>query len=318
MEAFRTLGNKEARAEYKRLKAAEKLYMNAIESSGYNRLADEITEEIVKRGEEHREKRKAQWALNLDQYKSANVNSDILSVIEKIENNNFDANEKIALGFVSDSTSDEIQNITGIDVRGFKISIEARQLRHILKDHGRDGVTDRSMTNPNDIAKMEYAIQNYDDIRPAGQTRAYTNMVNGKNRLAETVLYEKKIGEKSYYVVQAVPNTKAKTLYIVTAFIGKQGYKKEASQLIDDKNLDVTSENGSANTSNQNISQDSENVNSKSEFSLDYKPTPSKSRQLQESPPRQNAKSFLQKKKTTTSNENDFVVFLFIHLTKMF
>lgn len=54
MEAFRTLGNKEARAEYKRLKAAEKLYMNAIESSGYNRLADEITEEIVKRGEEDR------------------------------------------------------------------------------------------------------------------------------------------------------------------------------------------------------------------------------------------------------------------------
>lgn len=59
LEAFRTLGNKEARAEYKRLRSAEKLYMNAIESSGYNRLADEITEEIVKRGEEREESMKS-------------------------------------------------------------------------------------------------------------------------------------------------------------------------------------------------------------------------------------------------------------------
>lgn len=59
LEAFRTLGNKEARAEYKRLKAVEKLYLNAIESSGYNRLADEITEEIVKRGEEREESMKS-------------------------------------------------------------------------------------------------------------------------------------------------------------------------------------------------------------------------------------------------------------------
>lgn len=43
----------------------------------------------------------------------------------------------------------------------------------------------------------------------------------------ETVLYEKVIGEKSYYVVQAVVDTKKKTLYIVTAFIRKSGYKKK-------------------------------------------------------------------------------------------
>lgn len=36
---------------------------------------------------------------------------------------------------------------------------------------------------------------------------------NGKNRPAPTVLYEKSIGDKSYYVVQAVPDTKAKILY---------------------------------------------------------------------------------------------------------
>jgi hypothetical protein len=79
-------------------------------------------------------------------------------------------------------------------------------------------------------------------------------MVNGRNRTAHTVLYEKAIGEKNYYVVQAVPDTKAKTLYIVTAFIGTAGYKKEVSQLINAKSPDATSEFGSATTSSSIIS----------------------------------------------------------------
>ena len=122
-----------------------------------------------------------------------------------------------------------------INVRGFKVAIEARQVEHILKNHGERSASDRSMANSSDLAKIEFVINNHDDIRKAGKTRAYTYMVNGRNKTADTVLYEKKIGEKSYYVVQAVPDTKAKTLHIVTAFIGKSGYKKEAPQLINEK-----------------------------------------------------------------------------------
>ena len=88
-------------------------------------------------------------------------------------------------------------------------------------------------------------------------------MVNGRNRTADTVLYEKNIGDKSYYVVQAVPNTKAKTLYVVTAFIGKEGYKKKAPQLINVEHLDATPDNGSANTSVNSIAQNPASVNRK-------------------------------------------------------
>ena len=200
-----------------------------------------------------------------DRYQAADTNTDILSMVEKVGNGNFKANEKVDLGIVSDTTAAEIQNITGINVKGFKVAIEARQIEHILKDHGKNGTTDRSMANPSDIAKIEFALEDYDDIRPAGKTQAYSHMVNGRNRTADTVLYEKAIGEKAYYVVQAVPNTKAKTLYIVTAFIGKKGYKKEASQLINAKSPDATSEIGSADTSNNIISQPDDFV--KREFS---------------------------------------------------
>ena len=198
-----------------------------------------------------------------DRYQTVDENSDILSLIERVESGKFKANEKVFLGTVSDSIARQIENLTGINVNGFNVAIEARQIEHILKDHGKQGLTDKSMADTSNIAKMEFALNAPDDIRKAGKTQAYTHMVNGKNRTADTVLYEKEIGEKSYYVVQAVPDTKAKTLYIVTAFIGKKGYKKEASQLINAKSLDVTAKTGSADASVGSISQNEKIVNSK-------------------------------------------------------
>ena len=121
------------------------------------------------------------------------------------------------------------------------------------------------MANPSDIAKIEYALKNYDVISLAGKTQAYTHMVKGRNRTVDTVIYEKSIGEKSYYVVQAVPDTKAKTLYVVTAFIGKKGYKKEDSQLINAKSPDVTAKTGSVNPSDGSISQHQRTVNRENE-----------------------------------------------------
>ena len=50
-------------------------------------------------------------------------------------------------------------------------------------------------------------------------------------------MYAKGIGEKTYYAVQAVPDTKAQTLYIVTAYIGAN--KTGVSQLIDAKDSNV-------------------------------------------------------------------------------
>lgn len=142
-----------------------------------------------------------------------------------------------------------------------------------MKDHGIDGKSDQSMSNDNDIAKMEIAFNSYDKISNGGRTKAYTYMKNGHNKTAPTVLYEKEIGEKSYYVVQAVPETKKRTLYVVTAFIGKKGYKKEASQLINAKSLDVTAKTGSVVTSNNIISNPNENVKQNTNLSLSSEKT---------------------------------------------
>lgn len=202
--------------------------------------------------------------LKTENYRSADENENVLSMIDKVNSGEAKGNEKVYLGTISASAAAEIQNITGINVDGFKVAIEARQIEHILKRHGEKGTSDKSMADPTDIAKIEYTLDHYDDIRPAGQTRAYKHFVNGKTEWTNTVLYEKEIGEKSYYVVQAVPDTKAKTLYIVTAFIGKQGYMKEASQFIDAQSPDATPKSEIASTSTHSIPDPAGNVNSSS------------------------------------------------------
>ena len=88
-------------------------------------------------------------------------------------------------------------------------------------------------------------------------------MKDGFNKTSETVLYEKNIGSKSYYVVQAVPYTKKKTLYVVSAFIGVHEYKNGVSQLINtSKGPNATAKTGSVVTPNIRIYKNTENFNS--------------------------------------------------------
>ena len=205
----------------------------------------------------------------LSNYNNAEINIDIISLIEKVQDGNFKPNEKVYLGVVSNEMAQEIENIVGFSVQGFKVVIEARQIEHIIKNHGEKGKTDQSMKNPEDLGKIEYVLDNADSVVKSGRTQAYSYMKDGRNRTAETILYEKVIGEKSYYVVQAVPDTKAKTLYIVSAFIGKSGYKKEASQLINAKGPDATAKTGSESASTNIIPENGENVKKSNKNILD-------------------------------------------------
>ena len=187
-------------------------------------------------------------------YNNFNNNEDIINLISKVKSGQYKNNERVELGIVSNKAAKEIEKILGIDVSGFKVAIEARQIFHILNDHGEKGKADHSMTNDADIAKIEYVLNEFDDISFSGKTQAYSYMKDGFNRTAETVLYEKDIGNKSYYVVQAVPNTKKKTLYIVSAFIGVHGYKNGASQLINtSKGPNATAKTGSVVTPTNSI-----------------------------------------------------------------
>ena len=202
-------------------------------------------------------------------YQNAETNNDIIALIERIRNGQFKVNERVELGTVSSDLAERIKAITGIDTSDYKVVIEARMLDHIIKDHGANGKANHSLKSDADIAKMQYALTDPDAMSYGGRTQAYTFMRDGRNRTAPTVLYEKEIGTNSYYVVEAVPETKARTLYIVSAFIGKKGYKNKAVQLTDTNSPSATPKNGSATASKNSIPNSAENVNTLLKYDSD-------------------------------------------------
>lgn len=246
------------------LERAEQLWLDALKAT--KKKADKGNQNVKDKVSEDLDDTK----YSID-YKNADANQEIINLINKVKTGNFKANDKVFLGNVSKENAIKIQSETGIDVSGYRIAIEARQIEHIIKRHGKNGKQDHSMSDERDIAKIEFAMESPDNIVLAGNTKAYTYIKNGKNRLAPTVLYEKNIGYESYYVVQAVPDAKAKILYVVSAFKGKQGYiakKKEASQLINAKSPDATPENGSAITSINSKTQDKRTVKDDKQYSI--------------------------------------------------
>lgn len=123
-------------------------------------------------------------------------------------------------GKICKRLADEIQDIYGVSAEDYEQEFSKNQLRHIEKDHGKNGKTDHSMADPKDIARIKYVLDNFDRVRPGDKlTRAYRN---NDGTPARTILLQKKIGDKFYYVVEAVPDAQKKRLGIVTAYINKK------------------------------------------------------------------------------------------------
>ena len=185
-------------------------------------------------------------------------NPNISDFAERVISGKSLPKEKLYLNPVTSRAVNDIKDILGIDVSGYKVSMDSNAVRHIVKRHGANGKADDSMSNLSDWEKIQYVLENYDNVEYGGKASGYTTVKeNGKTRLADSVLYSKKING-TFYVVEAVPVTNAKALNIVTAYINKNG----AMQVSDVKNPKETSETPSAYTPyDNNIPQSSNIVN---------------------------------------------------------
>ncbi len=164
-----------------------------------------------------------------------NSSTDIHNMLAKIRRGDFEQNDKVEFGRVPDAIVQRLRELTGTDVTGYKMAIEARILDHLLRDHGAHGAANQTLADDADIARMGDVLANPDDIRKGDPTKTYTHQKNGKMKPSPTVIYEKGEGNLSYYVIHTIADSKKKTLYVTTAFIGQPGYKKGAQQSSDGK-----------------------------------------------------------------------------------
>ena len=150
------------------------------------------------------------------EYDSA-VDTDMLDFIDYARQKP-NSNVSYELSDVSERLSSDIKRLTGIDTSGFGNAITSTNIRHIDKRHGANGESDHSMADTNDIARIQYVIDNYDHIEVLEDV---SKEYRDKNqRPAPMVKMSKRI-DGTYYVVEAVPDTKKHQLAVVSAYKNK-------------------------------------------------------------------------------------------------
>lgn len=195
------------------------------------------------------------------EYKKA-VNPKIVDFVNKVRNfKNKEAANKvhIELTGVTEREVHDIKKLTGIDTSEYKRSMDGNAVEHIEKDHGENGVSDHSMSDVEDLARIEYVLDNYDDIEKGTADKVYTKYMNSDNTPAAKVIYSKRVNG-NYYVVEAVPDSKAKTLRIISAYKEKAEGVSQVLNMSEDPQLTSQTPHAFA-PSDNNISQKKSYVN---------------------------------------------------------
>lgn len=150
----------------------------------------------------------------MEAYKNA-VDPDLVEFIQEARQHPDARWMNYQLGKVSGQTADQVQELTGVDVHGYTHNMQNSTVQHIDKRHGADGAADHSMAVDADIARVGWVLENYDSLDKGTPSKQYKNKDGSR---AATVVYKKAV-DGTMYVVEAVPDSKARKMQIVTAYM---------------------------------------------------------------------------------------------------
>lgn len=156
--------------------------------------------------------------------------------------------------------ADAIKEVIGIDVSDYKNEIYEDIVRHIEKDHGQFGISDRSMSDIRKLDRIDKFLSDFDSIEKGKGNRRFKN---GDQTKAETIEIKKNFKGEQGHLIEAVPVSNKRSLEVCSMYYNKQ--IEDTVQEPDVKSPGVTSETNSANfvSSNQNIKLIKETVNDK-------------------------------------------------------
>ena len=183
-------------------------------AGGMNRVANNVVKSYEKKQNEHKSDKV------ISEYKNA-VDENLVDFVQDARNNTTDNKSIFRLNNINDRMAEDIEGLTGINVKNYGNVIKSNSIRHIIKDHGVNGETDSSMADDSDIARIQYVIDNYDTMEMLeDKSKEYRD----KNQKPAPMVKISKRVNGTYYVVEAVPDTSRRELAVVTA------YKKKATE----------------------------------------------------------------------------------------
>lgn len=173
----------------------------------------------------------------IDEYQGA-VDDGIKGFITKVRaltNPGYRNSVRYTISPVTQRTAGKIRDISGVDVQGFQNILTGSAVDHIENRHGKDGQADRSMSDDNDLARIRYVLENYNDVQLLKNndgTPSVSNVwKNSDGTPAKRILFSKKING-TYYTVEAAPDSKARVLAVESAYIGKKNARGDTGTVL--------------------------------------------------------------------------------------
>lgn len=201
---------------------------------------------------------------SIEEYKNS-VDTSMVNYIERVRNG-----EKLSpynVAPVTNRAASDILRLTGKMTYGNTVVLDKNGIEHIDKRHGGEkGSADATMKNAEDIARIGYVLNNYDDAY-LSKERA-KGYLGSDGKTAPKVVFVKKI-DGTYIAVEAVCDTKSKKNYIVSAFISSTGTDRlkiaepqQTSNTLENQSPEVYVRNANAeNSATSTIPNSDQNVN---------------------------------------------------------
>jgi len=156
-----------------------------------------------------------------DEYKNSTDKNLVEFAKGILASNRKNATQRLyVIGEVSNNAAQDIEKLTGINVSEFEHVIDGGHIGHIDKRHGELGEADQSMKDPEDIGRVKYVLDNYDNVQLSEDSNSQYK--NSDGTPAKIVQYTKRING-NYYVIEAIPDTKNNKLRVVSVYKTKAG-----------------------------------------------------------------------------------------------
>lgn len=162
---------------------------------------------------------------------------------------------------VSEHAANDIIQLTGSDVYGFNHVIRSDEVAHINKRHGKHGKADSTMKDIDDLGRMAYVLNNYDEIVVSdAKVKGFNNKNNSS---ASALLFVKRIDGHIYIAEALTDSLKQKELHIQTMYKARtSAYLAQKKEVAVDDEIPRPNVRNEATSTTSILPQPEKNVNS--------------------------------------------------------
>lgn len=162
------------------------------------------------------------------------VNNELLEAAKTYKEDKHAPDKRITLSALTDEQAMKVKDVTGFDLAGYRHDVNKGFFIHNDERHGENGKHDQTMADPNDVARIGWVLENFDDVEPATDQKTLEmaesyGYLDKNQRPMPMVRYSKKV-DNTLYVVEAVGENKWKKLHVVSAYMMTKNNPAKSSQ----------------------------------------------------------------------------------------